>query len=134
MTRTDGPTTPPEPRGEVNLVPVARELMEVEEPMDIDAALAALARLWASSTHTQRGDIMVIGKVVHALKPEAVVDLRGLIPAGPEPVTPEEARDLAGHRVEGIHDCFLMNCRDLGDEVRHLLSALATSPEGGSDD
>ncbi len=35
------------------------------------------------------------------------------------------ARDLAGHRIRDIHDCFLMNCRDLGDEVRSLYERLA---------
>lgn len=51
------------------------------------------------------------------------------------------ARDLAGHRIREIHDCFLMNCRDLGDEVRSLYERLAlplasettediTTPEG----
>ncbi len=35
------------------------------------------------------------------------------------------ARDLAGHRVRDIHDCFAMNCRDLGDEVRGLYEQLS---------
>lgn len=43
----------------------------------------------------------------------------------------EEARfalELAGHRLPAVandgHDCFAMNCRDLGDEVARLRARL----------
>lgn len=35
--------------------------------------------------------------------------------------------DMAGHRIDDPHDCFLMQCRRLGDEVRSLRAALAES-------
>lgn len=42
-----------------------------------------------------------------------------------ERVATEAPEGLVGHRIDRPHDCFAMNCKDLGPEVEQLRAALS---------
>lgn len=70
---------------------------------------------WEDAKRRKRSQMTDVGEM------EAVVDdiFRAALRAAPVP-----RPDLAGHRIDGEHDCFAMNCKALGPEVERLRERL----------